>query len=265
MRRLRASLVVLAALACSGCFQLATVIRVKGDGSGTIEQRLVFTRDAIAQLQQLAIVGGKEGFDPHSEEEARADAERFGPGVTLLSTEPISDETGQGRASVYAFTDINQLHISQQPGVPQGAVRELDAGASGTMTARLSRQPNGNALLTIVVPQPALPGSGPASRGSSRNTPSVEQFAMAKQMFKGARVNIAVEPEGALVATSSAFVEGPRVTLMDVDLDQLLADETLPERIQEANTAEEMKAILKDAPGLKVNVERAITIEFTPR
>ena len=31
-----------AALSGLGCFQMATVIHVKGDGSGTIDQRIVF-------------------------------------------------------------------------------------------------------------------------------------------------------------------------------------------------------------------------------
>ncbi len=64
--------------------------------------------------------------------------------------------------------------------------------------------------------------------------------------------------------TSSPFVDGSRVTLLDVNLDQLLKDETFLPRIQAAKTADEMKAILQEAPGLKINFDRAITIEFTP-
>ena len=87
---------------------------------------------------------------------------------------------------------------------------------------------------------------------------------MVRQMFRGARVSVRVEPSGTLVATNSAYVDGPAVTLMDVDLDQLMADETLPDKLQAARTTDEMKAILKDAPGLKINLEREITIEFKP-
>ena len=253
---------LLAALSCGGCFQLSTTLRVKSDGSGTIQQRLSFTKEAVAQLQQLAILGGKEGFDPLSEEEARANAQRFGAGVTLLSTTPVSDDSGQGRESIYAFTDVNQLQVSQQPGVPEGTVRELDAASTESMTLKLTQQANGNALLTISVPEPAIPGTR-TSRGSMRS-PTPEQFAMVRQMFRGARVNIRVEPEGTLVATNSAFVDGPAVTLIDVDLDQLMADPTLPEKMQAAQSADEVKALLSALPGLKINLEREITIEFKP-
>jgi hypothetical protein len=45
----------------------------------------------------------------------------------------------------------------------------------------------------------------------------------------------------------------------------VLKDQTLLPRLQAAATPEEAKAIIKDAPGLKINLDRAITIEFTPR
>jgi hypothetical protein len=67
------------------------------------------------------------------------------------------------------------------------------------------------------------------------------------------------------VRSSSPYVEGSRVTLLEVDLDQVLKDETLLPRLQAAPTAEDAKAIIKDAPGLKINLDRAITIEFTPK
>ena len=50
---------------------------------------------------------------------------------------------------------------------------------------------------------------------------------MLKQMFGGAHVTIAVEPAGTLVRTTSPFVDGSRVTLLDIDLDRLLEDDAL--------------------------------------
>ncbi len=62
----------------------------------------------------------------------------------------------------------------------------------------------------------------------------------------------------------SAFVDGQQVTLLDLNLDELLRDQTLFAKMQGAKTADEMRAVLKDAPGLKINVGREATIEFTP-
>jgi hypothetical protein len=266
MRYVRPGLVLAATLPFTACFQLTTVVKVSGDASGTIDQRLVFSQAAMGQLKQFAALGGSNGkpFDPISEEQARADAARLGPGATYVSSIAIDDGTGQGRATVYAFTDINQLRVNQHPGAPAGVsvrAQGMDSDRQA-ITFRLATQPNGNALLTITVPQPNFPSGGMSGGGTTM--PSVEQMAMLKQMFGGARVTIAVEPAGTLVRTSSAFVEGPRVTLLDVNLDQVLKDDTFLSRIQAAKTEDDMKGILREAPGLKINLDREITIEFTP-
>jgi len=88
---------------------------------------------------------------------------------------------------------------------------------------------------------------------------------MIKTMLAGARVLLAAEPAGTLVKTSSPFVDGQRVTLLDIDLDTVMADDTLLPRIQAvaANPAE-AKAVLLSAKGLKINLDPEITIEFTP-
>jgi hypothetical protein len=165
---------------------------------------------------------------------------------------------------VYAFTDINQLRVNPQPAPPGGLTVRADGVDSRgkAITFALTRQENGNALLTVAVPLPELPAGGLTSRAGGASSP--DQVAMLKQMFAGARVTIAVEPTGTLVHTSSPFVEGSRVTLLDVNVDQLLKDETFLPRVQAAKTADEMKAILQEAPGLKINFDRVITIEFTP-
>ena len=85
---------------------------------------------------------------------------------------------------------------------------------------------------------------------------------MLKPMLAGAHLVIAIEPAGRLVRTSSPYVTGQRVTLMDVNVDSLLNDETLLQRLQAARTPDEAKAILRNVPGLKINLDPEITIEF---
>ena len=71
---------------------------------------------------------------------------------------------------------------------------------------------------------------------------------MLKPMLAGARLSIEIEPAGTLVRTSSPFVTGRRVTLLDVNADALFKDDTLLQRLQAAATPEEMKTILKSVP-----------------
>lgn len=266
MRVFRWGLLLFAAWMSSGCFQMTTLVRVNADASGTIEQRLVLSPAALAQMRQLAILGGSNGrpLDPISEDQARAETVRLGPGTTLVSSAAIDEAAGKGRASVYAFTDVNQLRINPQPAAPGGIRLRADGIDSNgkAITFTLVHQANGHALLTVMVPMPDLPATGLSSRDG---VASGQQIAMLKQMFGGAHVTIAVEPAGTLVRTTSPFVDGSRVTLLDIDLDRLLENDALVARLQATESAEALKAILRDAPGLKVNFDRAITIEFAPQ
>src|SRR5215831_1260372 len=100
----------------SGCFQSTTVLVVKGDGSGTIEQRTIVLTAALAQMRQLAAMSGRSAatIDPLSEDQARSLAASLGQGVSLVSTKAIKTAEGEGRESTYAFTDVSQLRVSEQ-------------------------------------------------------------------------------------------------------------------------------------------------------
>jgi hypothetical protein len=264
MKHTRILLAVGAGLLSSGCFQIKSAVTVNGDGSGTIVQRLVFSGEALAQLRQLSAFSGTNGkpFDPLSEDQARADAAKIGSGVTYVSSAPIDDASGQGRETTYAFKDISGLRLTQQAG---GAGASIQGNSGDSVKQNIgfavTKLPNGNALLTITVPQANLGAMGLGGAGRSEATP--EQLAVLKQMFAGARLTITVQPAGTLVRSSSPYVSGNQVTLLDVDFDQLMTGSTL-ERLMTAKTPDETRAMLKDVPGLTVSLDPEITIEFTP-
>jgi hypothetical protein len=178
--------------------------------------------------------------------------------VTYVSSTPLDTVDGMGRQIRYAFADINSLRLDQGPPGPAGV--SVQSGSDDRVSFKLTRQPSGNALLTISVPQmPVAPGGA----GSPLSGPaSAEQLALLKPMLAGARVQIDIEPAGELIRTSSPFVTGKRVTLLDVNIDALLSDETLLQRLQAAGTPEDTKTILKSVPGLKLNLDPELTIEF---
>ena len=257
MRYARLALPLVAAVLCAGCFQFSTVLTVKTDGSGTLDQRILFTPAAVAQLRQLAALGGgSQDFDAVSEQQARDAAATLGPGVTYVSSTPIDGADGVGRDIRYAFTDINQLQLDQAPPGPGGV--PIQSGTAQRVSFRLTKQPSGAALLTIALPQ--LPIG--ADAGAPAGAPSADQLAVIKPMLAGARVSVELEPAGRLLRTSSAYVTGQRVTLLDVNVDALLSDETLLQKLQSAPTAEDAKAILKAVPGLRLNLDPELTIEF---
>src|SRR4051812_45359230 len=113
--------------------------------------------------------------------------------------------------------DINQLRFTPQPPAPGGlSINTPSLGAATAVSFSLMRQPDGNSLLKIAVPQlPIVPGAGAAPAFS--NLPSADQLAMIRPMFAGAKMSVVLEPAGALVRTSSPHSDGHRVTLLDVN------------------------------------------------
>jgi hypothetical protein len=270
-----AKLVGIAALAAclAGFISSDTLVRVKADGSGTIETTTVMSAMFVSQMTQMAAAfGGKEreqgkGGPPElfSMDDMKAAAAKMGEGVRFVSGEKIKKADGEGMKAVYAFSDITKLKINQKPDLPggaaQGAGLTMSGGAAEDLTFRLARQPNGNALLTLVFPQMAArqgKGAGP----TPSQTPDAQQLEMMKTLFKGMRIAIGVEPEGRIVQTNSTYVTGNRVTVLEMDFEQLLSNPALMSQMSNIKTLEEAKRTLKDVKGFKMNLDPELRIEF---
>jgi hypothetical protein len=258
---MRLLILLTVALSSSACFQMTTVLKVKADGSGTIEHRMLYTNAALAQLKQFAALGGGrgQGADPLSEQQAKDLVSSIGPGVSYVSSTPITTPGGKGREAIYAFTDVTQLRISTQPAAPAGiSVRGQGFSTEGgSVTFSITHEANGNAIVHVIVPEPDFLNALGTPQAAS-------QLGMIKTLLAGAKVLLAVEPAGAVVRTSSPYIEGQRVTLLEIDLDEVMKDETIIPRLQAAKSQDEAKAVIKSAAGLKINLDRDITVEFTP-
>ena len=65
--------------------------------------------------------------------------------------------------------------------------------------------------------------------------------------------------DGRIIKTNAPYVEGSRVTLMQIDFDKLLADDSALTKLQGAKDIKSLAAV----PGLKVVTEPTVTIEFS--
>jgi hypothetical protein len=282
-------LVVVAATLLTGCITFLTEIKLRGDGSGTMVQTITINPEQMkASMEGIAKqMGGttteskedpkksspkaaEEG--PFKEDDLKVKASDLGQGVTFVSAEKIDTKTAAGVRVTYAFKDINQLAVNPKPAAAMGTA---GAGASSqdALKFRFNRKPDGNAVLTVVfasskpeaVKEQAVTLPPPASPEES-----AQQMAMMKQMFKGLHLGMAVDVEGKVVKTNSPYVEGSKVTLMDIDFDPLLSDEeglkALSAKMETAmgDDRKTMEA-LKGIKGLKITTDPEISIEFAPK
>jgi len=271
----RLALAVVAAAAVSGCLQSSTVIKMKPDGSGTIEETMTMSAEAVGQLGALAAMGddkdkkGKGGVDDlFSDKEARDAAAKMGQGVTFVSSEKIDTPDRKGLKAIYAFTDIRKLSLDEMKSPNMGDA----AGAAGApaakdppMTFDFKQLPGGNGLLTInqsSVDKALKTGDAKPAAKDAVDTKMAEQgLEMAKAFMKGMKIDVLIQVPR-VVKTNSPYVEGTTVTLLSMDFDKVLADPKALERMNGLTTLADTKAALKDFKGIKINLEPQVTIEF---
>jgi hypothetical protein len=264
--------VVLLAAITSGCITALTSIKLRPDGSGTIEQTLSMNAAVASQFAEMAsgfsdaAPGAKKNEPPElfSEKDMKEAATKFGEGVVFVSSKPIKTADRVGRIATYQFSDITKLRIDQKP--PTGDM----PGASGSagkedVLFRFARQPSGTSQLTVVFPDSKLEQ---ARKDATTDTEGAKkkvdpgQLEMMKKLFDGLKVAIDVDVLGTIVKTNSPYVQGSRVTLLEMDFSQLLANEQLMSQIGEPGSLDEAKQLLKNVKGFKVNLDPEVTIEF---
>jgi L-alanine-DL-glutamate epimerase-like enolase superfamily enzyme len=103
-----------------------------------------------------------------------------------------------------------------------------------------------------------------SAEGEADMDSNPEMMEMLRELYQDMHIGIAVEVDGRITETNASYVDGSTVTLMDIDFAKILEDEEKFRELLNANpeTVEEMKELVKDNPGIKVEIEESIRISF---
>jgi hypothetical protein len=271
MRSLQILGLLASTLALTACLNSTTLVKVKPDGSGTVEQTTLVNTAAAKGM--MGGQGGPTG-PMMSKAELERTAAQMGKGVRLVSNEPVKGEGGfEGVKAIFAFDDINLIQISQGPnmgGGPGSGARSDEPTNDDPVRFKLTRNGGTSTLSINFVDRPGaspsvdanVPGGVPTGMPDLTN-PMI--MGMLKTMFQGFKVNIGLEVVGSIVKTNAEYVTGPRVTLLELDAVSLLADEAKLKALQSKLTPDlslsEVKPYLKDMKGIKIDGPR-ISVEF---
>jgi len=83
-----------------------------------------------------------------------------------------------------------------------------------------------------------------------------------KKMLDGLRIEIALEVAGAIVKTNSPYVQGSKVTLLEMDFAELMTNDAVLGKLANPESIEDAKQMLKGVKGVKVNLDREVSVEF---
>lgn len=272
MKTLYSLLSLVATFCLSGCLQVDSLITVKPDGSGTVTQTVMMSKAAVEQIKSMAggLGGDKDAaakpFDLMDEAKLKAAAEKMGEGVTFDSAKKVTTDSSEGYTVIYKFADISKLKLNQNP---SGAMPDVGGGGKSEekeefVTFQFTKGFPSPSKLVINTPVKDV------KKGEEKKKPEggegMEEMAMQmmQQMFKDMKVSIAVQVEGQIADTDAEYVDGKRVTLLEVDFNKLLADPAKLKEMSKAqpDTLEETKALLKGVPGIKVEGKQSVSIRF---
>lgn len=277
-RALVAATIVPLAAVTTGCFRSDTVIHVKADGTGTIEQTNLANKQMLAMASGMAKSAAKEAGadtsktpdldqlgDLFDEARIKEQASTFGEGVRYVSSEPLAQDGLNGVKAVFAFDDVRLLNLNNSGSSTGGA-------AMPKLRFDLQRTPDGASTLRIRLPEGTRsgPGGDPAATAPPATTPPrqdipPEALAMVRNMFKGARLTIGVEVEGAIVTTDAPAREGSRVTVFGLDIEQLLSDPAKFAALQSMKPGTDFataRKALEGVPGVVLPATPTVSIEF---
>lgn len=282
MRCVRFIALTVALAGLAGCIDVETVVHVRPDGSGYVEERMLMREDAVAMLGEMSAAMGDEG-DAGSvearlvdEAKLRERARSMGEGVALLAAEPISTEAGAGYRARFAFEDINALRIDQNPGdkAPGASAGAVPGPEPKRELVTFDFRPGPTPELVIHAPRG---GGMDEGDGAGENTPGAEptdpdspegQMAtqMMRKLFDGLRVALALEVEGRIVESNATHRTDSRVTLMDLDFGRLLRDAKRLESFaaRQPESIAEAKDLMRAIPGMKLELEPEVRIRFAP-
>lgn len=255
----RCSLAFLVALGAGGCLRSTTTIDLKTDGSGTIVQETAVSAQAIGMLQGMggANQTGEKPPQLFGEEQARKVAATMG--VTFVSGEPIKNGELEGYRARYSFDDISKVTVKMDQGtdnlVPSGGTKKPPFAFA------FSRGPAASTL-TIQMPEQTPGGGGfplPGAGTDAEKAQAAQALTMMKMMMRGLFVDVALNVDGRILKSNAPYVEGSRVTLMQIDFDKLLSDDSALQKLQNAKDVKSLAAV----PGLKIIADPTVTIAFS--
>jgi hypothetical protein len=269
MSRLRLLAVLLSAASLTACLDSTTLVKLKPDGSGTIEQTTLVNTAALKGMMPGA--SGQANTPMSNREELERTAAKMGKGVKLVSTEPVKSASGfEGTKATFSFEDINLIELSQDPSLGGGtdSMRVSSSSSEAPVKFNLTRN-GGTSTLAINFTDKPVGTSKPADAAAAPSempdftNPMI--MGMIKTMFQGFKINIALEVVGSILKTNAEYVDGPRITLLEMDMGALLADEAklkaLQGKIAPGASFSDVKPYLKDIRGIKIDGP-AITVQF---
>ncbi len=260
-------ILVLSTAFFSGCIQVDTKVKLNKDGSGTIEEKVLMSEMVIQMMNQFMSSmpdssDEKEQFSLFKEDELKNKESNYGKDVKYVSGKEIKQNGWEGYQAVYSFKDINTLTMDANP----NSKVDMDDGDSGAEDDYYTFRFKPGNVAELIINRPETKDIDESEDDTNENDSNGDNQLNDNilKMMDGMRVKISLEPQGKIVNTNATYVDGSEVTLLDIDFGKLIKNKKKLNMLKEnpPKNIEEMKELVKDMPGMKIEMEKPVSIKF---
>jgi hypothetical protein len=200
-------------------------------------------------------------------QDARAKASQYGPTVTFVSATPVKSETMGGYKALYAFKDINAIRINQNPENKTeklGESKDQSPKKEEIIRFRFVKGPV--STLFVTMPEHKDTKNDQVQKGNDpiKSQTDPQSVEMMKELFKDMLVKVSLEIDGTIIKTNAMYRNKSELTLVELHFGQIIENKEVFEKVSaaEPKTIEEMKELVKDLEGLKIEMNNPIVVEF---
>jgi hypothetical protein len=260
---------ILLPLLFSGCLQVETTLFVKKDGSGTINEKVLFSKTFVNMIRDFAQAfqdsSSTEEFNLYEEENIIGDAKDYGDNVVYVSHEKIDNDNWEGYQVVYSFDAVSKIKIAPDPDSKIDLEEEAVSNELHKEFYFFKFIKGDTPQLIIDRPDIEL------SSDSNENADSTgyeqnedEEGEEYVKLMEGMKIDILVQVDGEIENTNATYVDGSKVTLFQMDFGEMMKNKEAFKEFKrnEPNNIDELKLYLDKLEGIKIEVEKPITINF---
>jgi hypothetical protein len=244
---------------------METIISVKRDGSGTIEQTVLMQSDILQMMKSMSEETEASEFELLDKDELRENAGNMGSGVRFVSAEPMTTEGFEGYKAVYSFDDINTLRINQNPGeivpAPEDEGAEDDQIKEIITFTFTEGEPS---MVTIKFPLNEGEALSQEKDEQQGPTPDEGQMELMKQLYQNMHLSMKMRFEGTIQETNASYRNGSELTLFEMDFGKIFSNEKAIDTLinSKPETIQAMKSMVEETAGITAEMNETVTVRY---
>lgn len=257
-----------------GCLQVDTTINVKKDGSGTINEKVLMSKTFVNMMKEFATAfkdsstSSDEEFSLFKADEIISDAKEYGSEVKYVSHNFISNDEWEGYEAIYSFDDISKIKVQPDPdskvAMSEGEAETEVEDANDYYFFKFKK----GDVSELIIDRPEIEFNKDTTEAESseevteQNDDELGDEAL--KMMDGMKINIAVKVDGEINSSNATYLDGSTITLFHMNLGEMMKNKEAFKDFKnnEPTSIEEMKKFMKKFPGMKIEIQKPVTIKF---